>query len=258
MRTMNNELKEISLWLKVNKLSLNIKKTHFMIFSSKNKPNPNVCINIDGETIYETAKTKFLGVIIDNKLSWKDHILYISGKLARGTGVLLKVRRYLTKEALISLYYSFVYLYLIYCNHVWGLACKTHMNTLFLLQKRIIRIIAGVNRRSHTDPIFKELKLLKCNDINTYLIGRLMHRIYSGDITLLQSYFKKNKEVHQYGTRQINHYHVPPVKTELGKSALRFHGVVIWNNMLNLGMDPVMTEYEFSKSLKNYLLQDML
>ena len=212
MRTMNNELKEISLWLKANKLSLNIKKTHFMIFSSKNKPHPNICINIDGETINETAKTKFLGVIIDNKLSWKDHILYISGKLARGTGVLLKVRRYLMKETLISLYYSFVYPYLIYCNHVWGLACKTHMNTLFLLQKRIIRIITGVNRRSHTDPIFKELKLLKCNDINTYLIGRLMHRIYNGDITLLRSYFKKNKEVHQYGTRQINHYHVPPVK----------------------------------------------
>ena len=258
MRTMNNELKEISLWLKANKLSLNIKKTHFTIFSSKNKPHPNICINIDGETINETAKTKFLGVIIDNKLSWKDHILYISGKLARGTGVLLKVRRYLMKETLISLYYSFVYPYLIYCNHVWGLACKTHMNTLFLLQKRIIRIIAGVNRRSHTDPIFKELKLLKCNDINTYLIGRLMHRIYNGDITLLRSYFKKNKEVHQYGTRQINHYHVPPVKTELGKSALRFHGVVIWNKILNLGMDPVMTDYEFSKSLKNHLLQDML
>ena len=225
---------------------------------SKNKPHPNICINIDGETINETAKTKFLGVIIDNKLSWKDHILYISGKLARGTGVLLKVRRYLMKETLISLYYSFVYPYLIYCNHVWGLACKTHMNTLFLLQKRIIRIIAGVNRRSHTDPIFKELKLLKCNDINTYLIGRLMHRIYNGDITLLRSNFKKNKEVHQYGTRQINHYHVPPVKTELGKSALRFHGVVIWNKILNLGMDPVMTDYEFSKSLKNHLLQDML
>ena len=51
-----------------------------------------------------------------------------------------------------------------------------------------------------------------------------MHRIYNGDITLLQSYVKKNKEVHQYGTRPIGHYRVPPVKTELGKSALRFHG----------------------------------
>ena len=49
-----------------------------------------------------------------------------------------------------------------------------------------------------------------------------MHLIYNGDIILLQSQFKKNKEIHRYGTRQINHYHVSSVKTELGKSALRF------------------------------------
>ena len=124
MKTLNTELKEISLWLKANKLSLNIKKTHFMIFSSKNKPHTDMNINIDGEIINETSKTKFLGVIIDNKLSWKDHILYISGKLARGTGVILRARKYLMKETLISLYYSFVYPYLIYCNHVWGLLVK--------------------------------------------------------------------------------------------------------------------------------------
>ena len=94
MKTLNTELKEISLWLKANKLSLNIKKTHFMIFSSKNKPHPDMNINIDGEIINETSKTKFLGVITDNKLSWKDHILYISGKLARGTGVILKATKY--------------------------------------------------------------------------------------------------------------------------------------------------------------------
>ena len=139
MRTLNPEINEISLWLKANNLYLNIKKTHFMIFSSKNKPHPNMNINIDGEIINEKSRTKFLGVIIDNKLSWKDHILYISGKLARGTGVILKTRKYLMKETLISLYYCFVYPYLIYCSHVWGLACKTYMNTLFLLPKRLIR-----------------------------------------------------------------------------------------------------------------------
>ena len=65
---MTNELKEIHFLLKANELSLNIKKTHFMIFPSKNTPHPNACININGETINETTKTKFFGVIIDNKL----------------------------------------------------------------------------------------------------------------------------------------------------------------------------------------------
>ena len=100
-----------------------------------NKPHPDMNINIDGEIIDETSKTKFLSVIIDNKSSWKDHILHISGKLARGTSVILKARKYLMKETLISLYYYFVYPYLTYCNHVWVLACKTYMNTLLMLQK---------------------------------------------------------------------------------------------------------------------------
>ena len=207
-----------------------------MIFSSKNKAHPNVCINIDGESISENSKTKFLGVIIDNNLCWKDHILYISGKIAREIGVII-YRKYLMKDYVVTLYYSFVYPYLINCNHVWGLACKPYMKTFVLLQKRIIRIIAGVSRRSHTDPISNELKLLKCNDIHTYLIGRLMHRINIGNITMLRSYFKKNKDIHQYSTRQTNNYQVPSVKTELGISALRYHGVLIWNKILNLGMD---------------------
>ena len=131
------------------------------------------------------------------------------------------------------------------------------MKKLVLLQKRIIRIIAVVSR-SHTDPIFNELKLLKCNDINTYLIGRLMHRIYNGNITLLRSYFKENKDVHQYSTRQTNHYHAPCVKTELGKSALRYHGVLIWSKILNLRMNPEISEYEFSKLLRQYLIPNVL
>ena len=66
-----------------------------MMFSSKNKSHPNVYIDKDGESISENSKTKFLGVIIDNKLCWKDHVLYISGKTARGIGVILKARKYL-------------------------------------------------------------------------------------------------------------------------------------------------------------------
>ena len=198
-----------------------------------------------------------IGLIIDNKLCWKNHILYISGKIARGIVVIFKARKYLMKDSLVTLYYSFIHPHLIYCKHFGGLACKTFMKTLVLLQKRIIRIIAGASRRLHTDPILNELKLLKCNDKNTYLIGRLMHRIYNRNITLLRSYFKKNKDVHQYSTRQTDHYHVPCVKTGLGKSALRYH-VLIWNKILNLAMDPEISEYEFSKPPKQYLILNML
>ena len=75
---------------------------------------------IDDETIDEVKNTKFLGVIIDNKLTWKDHINYVAGKVSRAIGMIVKAKKYLRKEALLTLYYSFVYPYFTYCNHIWG------------------------------------------------------------------------------------------------------------------------------------------
>ena len=70
------------------------------------------------------TKTKFLGVVINHKLNWKDHISYISGKIARGLGIIIKARKCFTKAAMLSLYHSFIHPYLIYCNHVCGVAAE--------------------------------------------------------------------------------------------------------------------------------------
>ena len=71
---LNSELSKISIWLRANKLSLNIGKTHFMLFSNKKRRHYDLNIKIDETKIEEVKKTKFLGVIIDNKLTWKDHV----------------------------------------------------------------------------------------------------------------------------------------------------------------------------------------
>ena len=253
-QTINTELDRITLWLKANKLSLNIKKTQFMMFSGFKKNKPSIKLNIEGEPISETIKSKFLGVIIDNKLSWKDHIAYISGKIARGIGIILKARKYLLKESLISLYYSFIYPYMIYCNHVWGLACKTHLDYLIKLQKRVIRIIAGVHPRTHTEPLFRKLNLLKCEDINKYLIGRLMFRIHNNEMPIFHNFFTRNRDVHSHDTRQKDHFHIPPFKTKLRKASLRHNGASVWNMILKIGINTKSSEFQFAKSLKSEIL----
>ena len=148
----NKDLLAIAEWLKANKLSLNVKKTHYMIFNGKRKLKYQISLNIDGESINEVDKTKFLGVIIDKNLTWKSHIQYICGKVARGIGIIIKARKWLNQDSLLSLYYSFIYLYFIYCNHVWGTTYKTYIEPLTVLQKKIIRIIAGVKPRTSTGP----------------------------------------------------------------------------------------------------------
>ena len=109
----------------------------------------------------------------------------------------------LTRGYLKTLYNSFIYPYYTYCNHVWGSACMTTLNSLVLLQKRIIRIITVSKRLSHTDPLFRELGLLKLQDVNKFMIGKFMFRWYHNDLpNIFYDKFEYVRNVHGYGTRQ--------------------------------------------------------
>ena len=121
------------------------------------------------QVISEVREIKFLGVKLDNKVNWKDHINYISGKVSRGIGMVLKARGYLAKKALMTLYYSFIYPYLIYCNHIWGSTYQTNLMKLQKLQNRIIRIIriiCNTKSRDHARPLYVATGLLQLGDIN--------------------------------------------------------------------------------------------
>ena len=121
-KVINIELNKISNWCKLNKLSLNIDKTNFMIFKNKhsNKPDLNYKIEIDDKNIEKVEITKFLGVLIDNNLSWKDRTMHISKIVSKYNGIIRKIRPYLNKDSLLTLYNTLVLPYLSYCTLVWG------------------------------------------------------------------------------------------------------------------------------------------
>ena len=249
----------MSTWLKVNKVSLNNKKTHFMVFSNKRGSHDPIDIRIDGERIHEVLKTKFLGVYIDKSLSWKDHITYISGKIARGLGMIIKTRKYLNKSALMSLYYSFIYTYITYCNHIWGTACISHLNKLIVLQKKAIRIISGAKFRAPSAPLFSSLGVIKIMDINMYLIARFMFRVYNEEVPIqFISMFTVNRAIHLHYTRQVNELHIPRVKTNLRKFSIKYRGAVIWNRVLKLNIPLNTSEPVFVKKLKQQVMNGSL
>ena len=252
---LNQELQEISLWLKVNKLSLNIKKTHYMLFTNKRSTKPCISVDIDGHSIDAVEYTRFLGIYIDNKLNWKKHIAYISGKVSRGIGIILKARKILNSDAMKTLYYSFIYPFFTYCNHVWGNAYDSNLYPLVMLQKRIIRIITLSKYLDHTGPLFKELGLLKIGEINKYLLGKFMYKWSNSRVPLLfQDMFQYVRNVHGYGTRQSDHLYTPIVKTNLGKCSLRYKGPVIWNSILTAHINPDTSEAVFAKTLKHCII----
>ena len=248
---LNFELSKISLWLKVNKLSLNIGKTYFMVFTNKNKRLDELNILIDGNKIEEVRKTKFLGVIIDNKLSWKDHVAHVVGKVSRGLGMIIKARNCLNKKGLITLDYLFVYPYISYCNHIWGNIYQSNLRQLCVTQNKIMRVIAGVKSRESALPLYESLGITKLNDINKYLIARFMYKYCVGMVPqLFSSYFVRNYDVLSYDLRSSNCFHLPIVTSDLGKNGVRYRGPVFFNKLLTEGFNHIVSEAVFVKQLK--------
>ena len=144
IKTANTELERIFEWLKANKLSLNIKKTKYMVFSKKLKiPNPSNQLLINNSAIERVEEFKSLGFLLDEHLSWKAHILYISNKISKMIGLFMKLRKTLNTDTLRNLYFSCIYSYLNNGIVVWGSAPMTHLNILEKCQKNAIRVITS-------------------------------------------------------------------------------------------------------------------
>ena len=156
---LNNELAKVSNWLAANKLSLNVSKSNFLAFSfSKHKPT--ICLNIDSAPLVKKKFSKYLGVLIDDKLNWKKHIIFINSKISKGIGLLQKIRYYVPKSTLKSLYYSYIYPYINYNLLNWSCTPKTNLDCVRVSVKKVIRTITIKERQEHTIPLFKELEIL--------------------------------------------------------------------------------------------------
>ena len=255
----NTELDRISLWLKVNKLSLNIKKTHYMIFNLKKKCCCDVMLRIDKQLIEEVSETKFLGVVIDNGLKWKKTYSVYVKKKSKGIGMIIKARHCLNKNALTTLYYSLIYPYMTYCNHIWGCSAASNINKISVLQKKVIRIICRMKPRDSCEPMYSALGIMRFSDVNVYFICKFMFRVCQGDVPeIFRAYFRFNSEIHNYFTRQCDYLHVPIVKSNLGKSNIRYRGVIIWNYIISKGVDLDISEAVFVKMVKRIVVNGIL
>ena len=172
-KAVNKELKKLYLWLNVNRLSLNVSKTNFIIFHPYNKPlKQHITLKINNKAIMEKYNIKYFGVIMDSHLTWKKHILTVSKKLSRCIGIMCKLRQFMNTNMLKNIYYSLLYSHLVYAIQVWGSACSSEINKILVLQKRAIRIITHNNTFPSvpgplhpTAPLFYKLEILKVHDV---------------------------------------------------------------------------------------------
>ena len=170
----NNELKQIKNWFICNKLCLNVSKTCFQLYGSRNIELTPTLI-LDAAPIKRESTVKFLGVLVDEKLSFKDHINHVAHNLSVGIGFLYRGREILGRAQLILLYNALLLPHTTYCNLIWGINFVTNLQRLVLLKKRAARVILGLN---YCDPVthrFAEIGLKQFD----YILGqKCMMTIY--------------------------------------------------------------------------------
>jgi hypothetical protein len=163
-------------WFSSCQLALNQKKSHFVLFSKPSLPNTTLpCLKTDYCTISRVNQTKFLGLLIDEKLNWNYHCNSIRDKLSKGVAMLKLSSYFMPRECLLHIYNAFMLSYLSYCNVVWGNAHKKYLNPLLILQKRAIRLICNCQPLSHCATLAKQCSILFVFDLYKYHVLKYMH-----------------------------------------------------------------------------------
>ena len=159
--TLNQELQNLNIWLKVYKLSFNIAKTKFMIIGSCQRLNVNVDghinIIINDQPIKKVNETETLGMTIDQHLTWSKHVQKKSKKISSAIGALKRIRPFITIDVANKMYKAIIQPHLDYCSTVWDGLGVTLLDKIQKLQNRAARIITQSSYNTSASNLLEEL-----------------------------------------------------------------------------------------------------
>ena len=220
----NTELAKINEWLEINKLSLNVTKSKFMVFHTQQKhraikpPVPK----INNTNIEKVEQFKFLGLTLDSNLNWKKHSDNITNKCSQIIGILNRLKHNILPQSIkIMLYNALLLPHINYCLVTWGYQCKR----INILQKRAVRLITLSKYNSHTAPLFKKLKLLTIKDTLALQELKFYYKLTHNE---LPDYFQNwqivtHSELHQHNTRRKHDIHIVGFIHTFAKRCIRIN-----------------------------------
>ena len=251
-KVMNKELAYLFQWLCANRLSLNVAKTEFILFQPpRMSPVNRIVLKLNRTNIYASFKIKYLGVLLDHRLTWKHHLSELSKKLSRSVGMLYKIRDFCPTPVLRSLYFSIFNSHLTYGLPVWGNADRIYLDKVIKKQKMAIRAISFADFNAHTTPLFKQLDILSFPDLYQHKLASLLWDLDHDELpTSLTELFSKRNEAHGHLTRMAtsNKYTVKKSNTiRYGQKSFQIEGALILNRFKDLDI------YKYSTSKSTFL-----
>ena len=251
LQTFNDELSALVHWFNANKLSLNLSKTHYMVFTTSPQVRATkVDFNVDNNPINQVTKTKFLGVVIDDQLRWCDHIDHVCTKVRKSLGIIKRASKILNADTLKSLYYTMIFPYLNYCHLVWGKASASQLKRITNLQKRAIRVISSEPWLAHTHPLFLHHKIIKFEDLYTYLLSLFTYK-YVYRMFPLSFRRNININVNSISSNTLARRTtalLPLCRTNIRKNTISYQCPNLCNNLIYpLSLPPTISYFSFKK-----------
>jgi hypothetical protein len=243
--TMNTVMTEIMDWFQSNLLTLNFNKTTFLQFLTKQNKASKIQITVSNSINTNITSTKFLGLTIDNSLSWNDHIALLTSKLNKASYAIRAVKPYMSNDVLRTIYFSYVHSVISYGIIFWG---NSHLSTnIFKIQKRIIRTLTNTGRHDTCRPLFKQLQILPLP--SQYIFSILLFVNKNRDL------FLSNSEIHKINTRYNQNLHLPSTNLALVQRGVLYSGSKIYNCLpLSIKAHSNNTKC-FKVALKRYLIE---
>ena len=227
----NSELFHLNTWLHANRMTLNIDKTNFVIFSYKyDLMIPP--IKIGSSLVKEADFVKFLGVFLDNRLKFSCHANHISKKMSKSVGVLFKLGKFVQCDVLKMLYRSFIYPYLSYGIEVWrGSPANVH-NAINILQKKSCRAVFRLPYNTHTSPYFKLLNCLKLIDVYRLQISVFLYKtLHMAQNANIYRALQSHGSIHDHQTRNRDSFMIPRYRRTITQRSFLYQAIKFWNSL---------------------------
>jgi hypothetical protein len=229
---MNIDLDNLSTWFKANKLALNINKTNYIIFSPNIINTTNLTLTVDDIQLNRVDCTKFLGIYMDSKMTWEQHINYVGNKMSSGLYILNTLKHSLPSFNLSMIYYSLIHCRLTYGCLLWGNSLKKYLKKINTAQNKAMHAVCKVNYNTPASPLFKARKILKLNDIYNHQVCQYMYKMNNKILPVpLLNVYNKRSDIHHHLSRHCQDFSIPNFKHNIVIRSFIVNGPKQWFNL---------------------------
>lgn len=196
-------------WFALNKMSLNydIGKSHFILFHGTRKDSqPQITHLIAGNVILPRQDvTKYVGLNIDEKLTWEHHIKEVCKSLVKYFGIFYNIRNFIDTKLARIIYYACIYSKIKYGIEIYGTACKTKLETLQVMQNKLMKVLTNKDYMYSTNALHKDLKIMKIEDIYKHTTCQFVYNCINKNLPdKFHNYFIYRGTLHGHNTKSVN------------------------------------------------------